>query len=765
MEIPEYLEGLNDMQRQAVFHTGKPLLIIAGAGSGKTRVITTKIAYLIREKNSPPRSILAVTFTNKAAKEMAYRAAAIEPRAQDAMLRTFHSFGAYFLRCWGEYGGIDSNFNIYDDDDSTELLKSIPLMAGAAKKDLKLTAHLIAKAKDYFLDPDDAELEVINHTKKFRNIYKAYEDHLHKTGNVDFGDLIKKPVEILEANDELRSRIQDRFRTIMVDEYQDANVAQFKLLKTLCSKETYVCVVGDDDQSIYRFRGAEIKNILEFPKRFCAQDGSEADIIRLEQNYRSTKYILDAANSVISRNKGRLGKELKAERGIGLMPNIVFLSDQDEEVKYCGAKIKNSVKKQDPITGACGRYSDWAILYRTNAQSMGFENVFVRLKIPYKIVGTVKFYEREEIKDATALLSFMFNSKDEISFKRVVNKPARGLGKIAVERILDERFNTEDWNIELAAKNVLPNLSSSAKKGLENFLFAINIGKEIINGNKELIKDFNKQQSKSKTVRGADGLSTCLAALIIYSKIDQYHIEHDELMGEQRIANLQELINSASLYPASKEGLRDFLERIELDRTVDDDKENLDRVTLITMHNTKGLEFKNVIITGLEQGLFPRTDKNVDDLEEERRLFYVGATRAMDSLYLTCCTQRRIYGMLQFTSPSLFLLEMDKSKVSIEGNVPYGFETQSKYKSAPDDDYGTDDKINSILKSTGKLKTSSDGKWRLGDRVFHEDNGYGEVFSIKESEDGPIIKVRFEAGAVKQFLSTVQSSRFMKILD
>ncbi|MDR3355847.1 MAG: ATP-dependent helicase, partial [Spirochaetaceae bacterium] len=390
-QMPVYLGELNEEQRAAVFHEGKPLLILAGAGSGKTRVITTKIAYLIREKGFKPWSILAVTFTNKAAREMAERAAAIEPAAADAMLRTFHSFGAWFLRRNSDCAGLSSNFVIYDDDDAVTVLASI--LPDKKKNELKLLARQIARAKDYFLTPESAELDMINHNKEFRGIYARYEEALRKTGNVDFGDLIKKPVEILRGKADVAEKLRGRFRVIMVDEYQDANVAQFELLKAVCGEETYVCVVGDDDQSIYRFRGAEVKNILEFPERFGG-----ADIIRLERNYRSTSHILDVADSVVRRNAGRLGKKLSAERGAGVKPMLAFLADQDREAAECAALIQNSVRSKKESV-----YSDWAVLYRTNAQSLGFENEFLRRNIPYRIVGSLKFYEREEVKDALAL--------------------------------------------------------------------------------------------------------------------------------------------------------------------------------------------------------------------------------------------------------------------------------------------------------------------------------------------------------------------------
>ncbi|MDL2230009.1 ATP-dependent helicase, partial [Treponema sp. OttesenSCG-928-L16] len=400
---PPYLEILNSEQRRAVLHSGSPLLILAGAGSGKTRVITTKIAYLIREAGFAPESILAVTFTNKAAREMAERAQLIESRAANAMLRTFHSFGAWFLRRNGAQLGLNSKFTIYDDDDTVALLSSIA--EDTPRAELKRTAHLIARAKDYFLSPGDAELEIIDHRPEFRAIYTRYEQRLEQIGNVDFGDLIKKPVEILRSVPEVARRFHDRFKVIMVDEYQDSNVAQFALLKELAAPETYVCVVGDDDQSIYRFRGAEVRNILEFPERF---PGTE--IIRLEQNYRSTSPILDVASSVVDHNEGRLGKKLRAVRGTGKTPVLAYLPNQDQELEFCAELIEKSLGSASP--GEKARYSDWAILYRMNAQSLGFETEFLRRRIPYRVVGSLKFYEREEVKDALALLSFMVNPRD-----------------------------------------------------------------------------------------------------------------------------------------------------------------------------------------------------------------------------------------------------------------------------------------------------------------------------------------------------------------
>jgi DNA helicase-2/ATP-dependent DNA helicase PcrA len=762
-EIPPYLEVLNAEQRQAVLHTGKPLLILAGAGSGKTRVITTKIAWLIREQGVDPRSILAVTFTNKAAREMAGRAQAIDERAGDAMLRTFHSFGAWFLRRNGNLAGLDSGFVIYDDDDVIALLATI--MENAPKIEVKQTAHLISRAKDYFFSPDDAELALIDSRKKFRDCYAQYEEKMARIGNVDFGDLIKKPVEILRKEPEVARRFRERFKVIMVDEYQDANVAQFELLKELTGPETYVCVVGDDDQSIYRFRGAEVRNILEFPDRF-----PDTDIIRLERNYRSTAPILRAASSVVDHNKGRLGKTLKAERGNGKIPVLAFLPDQDEEADFCATLIENSVKGGASVKPGAS-FSDWAILYRTNAQSLNFETVFLRRGITYRVVGSLKFYEREEIKDALALLSFLVNPRDEVAFRRIVNKPARGIGPVTVDKIV-EQADAEGGDLLKTSQAMAGELSSKAKAGLFGFIKIIENASAVLNGDAALAANAEVSHNEASAAAGTaeikpkrkkpaaepeglvsgTGLSVCVERLVKDSGIAEYHQAQDEITGNQRLNNLQELVNAASLYKLSREGLLEFLEHIELDRSIEDRAESGDdRVTLITFHNTKGLEFRRVIMTGLEQGVFPREEKRDEELEEERRLFYVGATRAMDELYLSSCAERRMYGRTQASEPSLFLREIDSSGLRVVGKAPWNFRGAKN---------GNDGGLYSASRDNA---AGNESGWKRGDRLFHDDYGYGAVLDVRDSEDGPIVQVRFETGKELRFLSEQQGASFVKI--
>ncbi|MCL2092924.1 MAG: ATP-dependent helicase [Treponema sp.] len=733
--LPAYLDTLNEEQRRAVLHTGSPLLILAGAGSGKTRVITTKIAWLIKEKGLDPQSIMAVTFTNKAAREMAARAQVIEPRSAQAMLRTFHSFGAWFLRRHGKLAGLDPGFVIYDDDDSLALLATV--MEGIPRPELRILAHNIARAKDYFLSPGDPELELIDHRKTFRRAYEKYQEKLQGIGNLDFGDLIKKPVELLRNHRDLAERFHERFRVVMVDEYQDANIAQSHLLKELYGPQTYLCVVGDDDQSIYSFRGAQVKNILAFSETF-----PKTEIIKLEQNYRSSSSILGVASSVVDHNRGRLGKTLRAVKKEGKKPVLAFLPDQDTESEFCSELIQKA-----------GGYGDWAVVYRTNAQSLGFETEFLRRGIPYRVVGSLKFYEREEIKDALALLAFVVNPRDEVAFRRVVNKPSRGLGPAALDRIIEGGANLYE-----ASKKTAPALSAKARSGIQTFLRAIEAGKLTLANEgkaekKTIIGEGMREAGEAKQkagegfLKGSIGLSECVVTLAEESGIAAYHLSHDEVSGNQRLSNLQELANAASLYEASEEGLLEFLEHIELDRSLGEETaETAEAVTLITLHNTKGLEFKRVIMTGIEQGIFPREDKTGDDLEEERRLFYVGATRAMDELYISSCAYRRMWGKTMPMAPSIFLQEIDQKDLRIIGERPRSFaQTMGREERRP--------------------VKSSDGRWALGDRVYHDDQGYGTITQIREGDQGPVVKVIFENGQERRFLSSHQSSSYIKIGD
>lgn len=760
MNADEYLSILNPEQLEAVCHEGNALLILAGAGSGKTRVITTKIAYLIAEKGFDPRSILAVTFTKKAANEMSERAQLLESRAQYAQIRTFHSFGAWFLRTYGNRANIDPNFTVYDDNDTVTLLTKA--VEGLSKQQASHFAHCIARAKDYCLLPDSDKLLTICNDPSFSYIYESYQNRLRETGNVDFGDLIMLPVHILQQHEAIRSQIHYRFKIIMVDEYQDANVAQFLLLRQLSSDNTYVCVVGDDDQSIYKFRGADVQNILTFQHHFAG-----TDIIKLERNYRSVPPILSIADTVVKSNVGRLGKTLRAERSGNKKPTLLFLPTQDVETEFCTQIIKQAHEQGCP-------YSHWAILYRTNAQSLGFETEFLHKKIPFTVVGSLKFYEREEIKDVLSFIAFIANPKDEIAFRRIINKPARGIGAVSVEKIIDlAKKNMRDNNDTGIAENLLSgckhagkSLSKKAQEGLQQFLDVIESLQSDIDLNTHDEHTETDEISEADTTQDIQSQKTERLSIFIEniakkSGLTEYHTSKDEIAGTQRVANMQELANSAVLYPLTKKGLFDFLDHIELDRTLDmaDEDENRDAVTLITLHNTKGLEFPRVIITGLEKGLFPRADKDEAEIEEERRLFYVGLTRAQDELYITSCAMRRMYGRTEYMQPSPFLYDIDRDSVDILGTPPPQFSQLTLNKAG-------EHMPLSAQKSELALK------WKRGTKIFHDDWGYGYIIDTKggtcadgSDDDNYVIHVQFENMQIKKFMPKFQSHTIMIIQD
>lgn len=734
-----YLSVLNPEQYAAVVHEGGALLILAGAGSGKTRVITTKIAYLIGERQVDPRAILAVTFTKKAAKEMQERAVQLEPRAEKAHIRTFHSFGAWFLRLHAEAAALAPNFTVYDDDDmATLVVKAVP---GLTKQQANRYAHKIALAKDYCLLPDNPALADIDTDPQFPAVYAQYQKRLRETGNADFGDLILLPLLVLQQDERLRRQVHQRFRIIMVDEYQDTNVAQFRLLQVLSGVQegsgTYVCVVGDDDQSIYKFRGAEIKNILNFQKEFPG-----TTVVRLERNYRSKAEILRIADNVVRHNAGRLGKTLIAERGAGKTPVLAFLDclkrDEngnivydrwgrpiyyDEEPAFCADLIELTHEKGVP-------YMDWAILYRTNAQSLGFESEFLHRKIPYTVVGSLKFYEREEIKDILALLALIANPRDEIAFRRVVNKPARGVGETTQDNIVQAARETladgaDAYNLRETSRRLAPSLSKKARAGLTQFVAVLDTCAE-------------KLAATAAPLEAGDRLSALVELAAEQSGLLDYHESKDEVAGTQKVANVQELANSASLYPCTTAGLLEFLDAIELDRTLASDAADTpDSVTLITLHNTKGLEFPRVIMTGMELGLFPRFDKKDEELEEERRLCYVGVTRAKDELYLTSCALRRLQWRggpdHMFASP--FLSEMGEENFRV-----------LKSKQVDDDPIAR--------------------TFCPGATVRHDDYGDGVIIAGGRGDGGEyLITVQFAHGARKRFIPKYQQHSLFVVKD
>ena len=750
----EYLSLLNSEQRSAVEHSGSPLLILAGAGSGKTRVITTKIAYLIQEQNIDAHSILAVTFTKKAATEMKERAILLEPSAEKSVIRTFHSFGSWFLRRYSSEVGLESSFTVFDDDDMISLLASA--VPSLTKKTAGVAARGISLAKDYCLGPED-DLSHIDSSGDLNEIYSAYQKKLRINGNVDFGDLIMLPEKILRQNEIIRSQMHYRFKVIMVDEYQDSNVAQFKLLKAMTGLETYVCVVGDDDQSIYKFRGAEVQNILKFAEEFAG-----TEMIKLERNYRSTGKILTCADAVVRHNEGRLGKTLVADRGEGTKPVLAFLDNQDDEAEYCANLIKQSLKSKK------NKYSDWAILYRTNAQATFFETLFKRKKIPYEIVGSITFFEREEIRDILAYLELIANPRNEVAFKRIVNKPTRGIGEKSQEKIISASQDTyggliEELNLVHFANDFIPNLPKKAGEGLKEFCSKMEEFRALLESNEN-----NEQDSEDEN--SVESLALFIKKVAEDSGLFEYHQSRDEVEGTFRAEFLLQFVDMAKNYEMSLLGLINFLDSIELDRSVAEESssDDEDKVTLITLHNTKGLEFPKVIITGVENGIFPREDKKGDELEEERRIFYVGITRAKDELYITSCRQRRLYGKTETMMPSKFLIEAgDVFEVIGKQPISYRYAGKSDlYENTFDlGSSGVSDEKSDVGFDEFGGNAGLMSKYKKGTKLYHDDYGYGQVISCENDTGEVVINVKFETGATKKFMPEYQSSHFDIIKD
>jgi len=677
------LDTLNDRQREAVTHGKTPLLILAGAGSGKTRVVTTRVAWLV-EQGFRPDQILAVTFTNKAAREMRERAAKLVDFGDgEPMVKTFHSFCAWLLRRNAAAAGLSPYFTIYDDDDALALTKTV-LPDRIPSGEARSFQHAISRAKDSNLFPQD-DLRSISAHPDIGEIYETYEKKLTESGNTDFGGLIQKSVALLRGNPVIRTRLRQRFPIVLVDEYQDCNGAQFELLRELYGPETWLGVVGDDDQSIYRFRGADVGHILEFQHRF---EGTT--VIRLEQNYRSTGAILQVAGEVVAHNQGRLGKTLWTENPDGDKPRFVLLEDQDAEAAWAVDLIRRS-----PLT-------ETAILYRTNAQSRAFESAFVRARIPYRIVGTLRFYEREEVKDVLAWLSLLVNPRNEVAFRRVVNKPARGVGQSALD-VVAEAYRGEGWLDAVGL--ALPFAKGKAKTGLDQFLTAAG--------------------QLSRRLDAGEALTSLIPGILELSGLGEHHHEQDEIQNSSKTQNLEELVNAASASPdtnepyAGREGLVAFLETVELDTAGLGDEDGDAKVTLITMHNTKGLEFDRVLVTGLEDGLFPREETAYDreELEEERRLFYVAVTRARQSLFFTAVKRRLLHGRFQDRQPSRFLSEIKRE--SLVGFTP--------------------------------TPVHNDG-WAPGQKVYHDDYGSGVVTKKWYTGDELVLDVRFESGRTARFL-------------
>ncbi len=628
-------DTLNPMQREAVFTTEGPLLVLAGAGSGKTRALTHRVAYLIEEKGVKPWNILAITFTNKAAGEMRERVNQLVDFGADSVwVSTFHSLCVRILRRFIENLGYTTDFSIYDSDDTKTLMKQIFKDLEVNQKVLKERGVLgvISSAKNEMISPEEfllsAKADGDSRLQRIGELYMEYQKRLKKNNALDFDDLLVKTVELFQAKQEVLEYYQDRFRYIMVDEYQDTNTVQFKLVSLLAAKYRNICVVGDDDQSIYRFRGANIKNILSFEETFPG-----AKVIKLEQNYRSTKMILDSANEVIKNNAGRKDKTLWTENEVGERPVFREFGSSFDEAEWV---VRDIVKKGGP-------WKDYAILYRTNVQSRLFEEKCIAYNLPYRLVGGVNFYQRKEIKDILCYLKTIANGRDDLAVQRIINVPKRGIGAMSVARVnMFAMENDMSFYEALERVQAVPGIGKAA---LKIGVFTDQIG------------EFRKMLREEKTIKDV------IEAVLEKTGYREELKEEGEVEAESRLENIEELINKAVSYweSADEPNLSEFLEEVALVADIDSMDESEDRIILMTLHSAKGLEFPYVYLVGMEDGLFPSMMSLMEGpeaLEEERRLCYVGITRAEKRLTLTAAKSRMVKGEMQYARTSRFINEI-----------------------------------------------------------------------------------------------------------
>ena len=733
-------DSLNDMQKEAVYQTEGPVLILAGAGSGKTRVLTHRIAYLIEEKGVNPWNILAITFTNKAAGEMRERVDQLVGFGSESIwVSTFHSACVRILRRFIDRLGYDTNFTIYDTDDQKSLMKEVCRYLQIDTKMYKERALLsaISSAKNEMISPEEYRLDAEGDfsRKKIAEVYAEYEKQLRANNALDFDDLLVKAVQLFQTQPDVLEYYQERFRYIMVDEYQDTNTVQFRLIQILSSKYRNLCVVGDDDQSIYKFRGANIKNILNFEEEF-----PDAVVIKLEQNYRSTSTILNAANAVIRNNHGRKDKTLWTENPEGEKLVCRQFDNAYDEADYIAGAIQKKVKEE----GAS--YNECAVLYRTNAQSRMFEERFVSTNIPYKVIGGVNFYARREIKDLLAYLRTIENGRDDLAVRRIINVPKRGIGLTSINRVQEYAIQKEIGFYEaLRAADLIPNIGRAVSR-LESFT--------------ALIEHFKEESGRMTPL-------ALLNDIIETLDYESYLEEIDMEDAESRIENVEELKSKVASYEESCEQngeqptLSGFLEEVALVADIDNLDEESDYVVLMTLHSAKGLEFPYVFLAGMEDGLFPSymtiTADDPMELEEERRLCYVGITRAMKELTLTCARRRMVRGETQYNKSSRFLREIpeellgghkelhkEKPQMEIARNQAYAKAKAAFHSQA----FG-------IKKPVQQFKVASgEGPgYDVGDRVRHMKFGEGLVTAITEGGRDYEVTVEFDTVGVKKMFA------------
>lgn len=726
-------EGLNPMQQEAVYHTEGPVLILAGAGSGKTRVLTHRIAYLIEEKGVNPWNIMAITFTNKAAQEMRERVDQIVGFGSESIwVSTFHSSCVRMLRRFIDRIGYENNFTIYDTDDQKTVIKEVCKRLNIDTKMFKERSLMaaISSAKDELISPEafkrdagqDWSLQTV------ARVYEAYQKQLAMNNALDFDDLIAKTVELLEVSPEVLDYYQQRFRYIMVDEYQDTNTAQFRFVSLLASKYRNLCVVGDDDQSIYKFRGANIGNILGYEKVF-----PDAKVIKLEQNYRSTQNILNAANEVIRHNLGRKEKTLWTDNEVGELLHFRQFLTGYEEAEYISGDISKKVRE------GTYAYRDCAILYRTNAQSRLFEEKFLLANIPYKIVGGVNFYARKEIKDLLAYLKTIDNARDDVAVRRIINVPKRGIGATTLNRVQDyAQEQGISFYDALKEADQIPTLGRSAAK-IRPFV--------------DFVQKFRSQLEY-------------LSVTELLNKVIEETGYVEELKAEDteesraRIENIDELISKVVSYEqdAEEPSLDGFLSEVALIADIDSVEESDNRVLLMTLHSAKGLEFPNVYLAGMEDGIFPSymtiTEGDASELEEERRLCYVGITRAMKELTLTAAQQRMIRGETQYSKVSRFIREIPRELVEL------GRETAPKKTVEMPQAGSSYARMRQVYRKETfapkkfEVKKAEALDYGVGDTVRHIKFGTGTVTAIVEGGKDYEVTVDFDrVGTKKMFAS------------
>ena len=707
----ELLRDLNPEQREAALHLEGPLLILAGAGSGKTRVLTYRIALLVGPRGVDPGRILAITFTNKAAEEMRGRIfRLVGPSAANIWVSTFHTACSRILRSEADRLGYRRNFVIYDDDDQLRMIShmSKDLEIDTKRYAPRLVRALIEDAKNEMVDADAYGKKVHDDlTRVVYRVYGAYQDQLLRNNAMDFSDLLSNTIAVLELFPPVLEHYQERFTYLNVDEYQDTNTAQYRLVKLLSGGRRNLCVVGDDDQGIYSWRGADLRNILEFE-----HDYPDSKVVRLERNYRSTKVILEAANHIVSLINGRKEKRLWTDREGGDPIKYLYAGTGGDEAAFVAIEINRLL--EDSAYG----HRDIAIFYRTNAQSRSFEEILMRFGIPYKIVGGFKFYERKEVKDALAYLKFLLNRDDSVGLRRIINEPKRGIGQTTVSHL--EGFARLEgislWEAIGRASEV-GNLSSSGRKKVEQFA--------------QMIEALGKDMASIS-------LPEFLQMILDRTGYLEAIRQEGTFEAEGRLENLQELQSAAVEYVTAHpdEGMEAFLERVSLVAEIDLYDEDEGAVTLMTLHNAKGLEFPVVFIVGLEDGVFPhqRSMDSMENIEEERRLFYVGMTRAKDSLYLTGAAYRSRFGELKLGPESRFIRDIPREYLEVI--APGGPAARNSFA-----EERRSQEIDLLAYS-----------FHVGDRVLHDKWGEGIVTALSRSRSGPEVTINFPGEGEKLLL-------------